>query len=56
MMALSLVYLLLVLLLVLALNGGVFARLGIARSVQLLLVWGVIVAGGVLVVRLLGLA
>lgn len=55
-MALSLVYLLLALLLVVGLNRGFLARLGMAGSVQLLLVWGVILAGGVLMVRLLGLA
>jgi hypothetical protein len=55
-MALPLVYLVLVLLLVVALNRGFFARLGMGRTVQLLLVWGVVFAGGVLVVRLLGLA
>lgn len=55
-MAFALVYLLLVLLLVVGLNRGFLARLGMARSVQLLLVWGVILAAGVLVVRLLGLA
>lgn len=55
-MALSLVYLLLVLLLVVALNRGFFARLGMGRTVQLLLVWGVVFAGGMLLVRLSGLA
>ncbi len=52
----SLIYLLLVLLLVVALNRGFFARLGMGRTVQLLLVWGVVFAGGVLLVRLLGVA
>lgn len=55
-MAFALVYLLLVLLLVVALNRGFFARLGLGRTLQLLLVWGVVFAGGVLLVRLLGLA
>ncbi|MFN7173469.1 MAG: hypothetical protein ACK4MT_01980 [Thermaurantiacus tibetensis] len=55
-MAFALVYLVLVLLLVVGLNRGFFARLGFTRTLQLLLVWGVVFAGGVLVVRLLGLA
>ncbi|MFQ3595044.1 MAG: hypothetical protein SNJ63_02890 [Sphingomonadaceae bacterium] len=55
-MLFSLVYLLLVLLLVLALNRGFFTQLGLGRTVQLLLVWGCIFAGGVVLVRLLGIS
>lgn len=56
MMAAALVYLVLVLLLVVALNRAFFAGVGLGRGLQLLLLWGVIFAGGVLVVRLLGVS
>ncbi len=55
-MALPLVSLLLALLLLLAFSRGILVRLGFGRSLRLLLLWGVILAGGALTVRLLGLA
>lgn len=47
-------YLSLLLVLLLALNRGMFDRIGLGRSVQLLLIWGVIFAGGALLLKLLG--
>lgn len=52
----SALYLSLLLVLLLALNRGMFDRIGLARSVQMLLMWGAIFATGVLLLKLLGVA
>lgn len=49
-------YLSLLLVLLLALNRGMFNSIGIGKSVQMLLMWGAIFAAGVLLLKLFGLA
>jgi hypothetical protein len=53
-MTFALVSLVATLALILALNWGMFERVGWGRTLRMLLIWGVILAGGVLLLRLLG--
>lgn len=52
---LGLVYVLLALVLIVALNWQRLQAMGWGNAIRMLLIWGVIIAGLVLVVRLLGL-
>jgi hypothetical protein len=50
----ALVSILAALILLLALNRGLFSRLGAAGTVRLALIWAVVLLGGFFVLRLLG--
>jgi len=52
--AFGLVALVSALVLLLVLNWGMFERLGAGKVLRLALIWGVILVGGVLVLKLLG--
>lgn len=54
-MSLGFIYALLALLLIVALNWQRFQAVGWPNAIRMLLIWGAIVAGLVLAIRLLGL-